>query len=53
MVGCSKHRYRFKRVRVNMPPYELYDLVNKFEKVYYKDIYDETRGSIGVPQAVD
>ena len=35
--------------RVNMPAYELYDLVNQFEKVYYKDIYDETRGSIGVP----
>ena len=35
--------------RVNMPAWKLYDLVNQFEKVYYKDIYDETRGSIGVP----
>ena len=33
--------------RVNLPAYELYDLVNKFEKTYYKDIYE--RGSIGVP----
>jgi dephospho-CoA kinase len=37
--------------RVNMPAWELYELVNKFEKTYYKDIYDETRGSIGVPLA--
>ena len=37
--------------RVNMPAWELYDLVNKFEKTYYKGIYDETRGSIGVPLA--
>jgi cytidylate kinase len=36
--------------RVNLPAYELYDLVNKFEKTYYKDIYNE-RGSIGVPLA--
>jgi dephospho-CoA kinase len=35
--------------RVNMPAWELYDLVNKFEKTYYKDIYE--RGSIGVPLA--
>ena len=35
--------------RVNIPAYKLYDLVNKFEKTYYKDLYDETRGSIGVP----
>src|SRR5210317_1221491 len=35
--------------RVNLPAYELYDLVNKFEKTYYKDIYE--RGSIGVPLA--
>ena len=34
-------------MRVNMPAYKLYDLVNKFEKTYYKDIYE--RGSIGVP----
>jgi len=34
--------------RVNMPAYELFDLVNEFEKVYYKDITNE-RGSIGVP----
>ena len=43
-------------MRVNMPAFELYDLVNKFEKSYYKDMYDsvemgETRGSIGVPLA--
>ena len=43
-------------MRVNMPAFELYDLVNKFEKTYYKDMYDsvemgETRGSIGVPLA--
>ena len=38
-----------KVFRVNMPAWKLYDLVNQFEKVYYKDIYDETRGSIGVP----
>ena len=36
--------------RVNLPAYELYDLVNKFEKTYYKDIYSE-RASIGVPFA--
>ena len=36
--------------RINLPAYELYDLVNKFEKTYYKDIYNE-RGSIGVPLA--
>jgi len=36
--------------RVNLPAYELYDLVNKFEKTYYKDIYSE-RVSIGVPFA--
>ena len=36
--------------RVNLPAYELYDLVNKFEKTYYKDIYNE-RGSIGIPLA--
>src|SRR6056300_691977 len=36
--------------RVNLPAYELYDLVNKFEKTYYKDIYNE-RASIGVPFA--
>lgn len=38
--------------RINMPAYELYDLVKGFEKTYYKDMYDdidETRGSIGVP----
>ena len=35
--------------RVNMPAWELYELVNKFEKTYYKDIYE--RGSIGVPLA--
>ena len=38
--------------RVNMPAYELYDLVQGFEKTYYKDMYDsvdETRGSIGIP----
>ena len=34
--------------RVNKPAYELFDLVNEFEKVYYKDITNE-RGSIGVP----
>ena len=34
--------------RVNMPAYALFDLVNEFEKVYYKDITNE-RGSIGVP----
>ena len=33
--------------RVNIPAYELYNLVNKFEKTYYKGIYE--RGSIGVP----
>ena len=43
-------------MRVNMPAFKLYDLVNKFEKTYYKDMYDsvemgETRGSIGVPLA--
>jgi len=37
--------------RVNMPAYKLYDLVNKFQKVYYKDIYDEGKPSIGVPLA--
>jgi len=36
--------------RVNLPAYKLYDLVNKFEKTYYKDIYSE-RVSIGVPFA--
>ncbi len=36
--------------RVNLPAYELYDLVNKFEKTYYKDIYSE-RVSVGVPLA--
>jgi len=35
--------------RVNMPAQKLYDLVNKFEKVYYKDIYDETKPVVGVP----
>jgi len=34
--------------RVNMPAFELFDLVNEFEKVTYKDITNE-RGSIGVP----
>ena len=33
--------------RVNMPAYELFDLVNEFDKTYYKDIHE--RGSIGVP----
>tara|TARA_R110000796_G_scaffold3925_1_gene15047 strand:+ start:1585 stop:4230 length:2646 start_codon:yes stop_codon:yes gene_type:complete len=37
--------------RVNLPAYELYDLVNKFEKTYYKGIYDESPGSIGIPLA--
>ena len=37
--------------RVNMPAAELYDLVNKFGKTYYKDIYDEGAPSIGVPLA--
>ena len=32
---------------VNMPAYELFDLVNEFDKTYYKDIHE--RGSIGVP----
>jgi len=35
--------------RVNMPAKQLYALVNKFDDVYYKDIYDETRGAISVP----
>lgn len=35
--------------RVNMPAWKLYDLVNDFEKTYYKDIYDEAAPSIGVP----
>ena len=37
--------------RVNMPAWKLYDLVNDFEKTYYKDIYDEGAPSIGVPLA--
>ena len=37
--------------RVNMPAWKLYDLVNDFEKTYYKDIYDEGAPSIGVPMA--
>ena len=29
--------------------YELFDLVNEFDKTYYKDIHE--RGSIGVPSS--
>jgi len=35
--------------RVNMPAWKLYDLVNQFQKVYYKDLYDEGKPTIGVP----
>ena len=35
--------------RLNKPARELYALVNKFDKVYYKDIYNETKGGISVP----
>lgn len=35
--------------RINMPAWKLYELVNDFEKTYYKDIYDEGAPTIGVP----
>ena len=35
--------------RVNMPARELYALVNQFDKVYYKDIYDESKGVVTFP----
>lgn len=35
--------------RINIPAYELFNLVKGFEKTYYKDMYAETPGTIGVP----
>ena len=39
MVSSKKYRKRFRCIR-EYAAYELFDLVNEFDKTYYKDIHE-------------